>query len=201
MAESQTSITNMALAHLGISKELASATADASPIGKACRLFYANARDKAFRDFLWPFAMVTADLAGKAANPTTEWAYSYTYPAACARIVRILTDVRPDSRSTRVPYVVRGDGTGGRLIYTDKNDAQLEYVTVIAEAKWPADVVTAVALLLAFLVAPRVAADDRYKLGIRAYQAYQTALAEARINHSSETEEDTDDNSSFLEAR
>jgi hypothetical protein len=202
MTLTKTQICNMALAHLAISKELSNVdTTDATtPIGKACNLFYETARDKVFRDFLWPFATRVDALSLVQEEPSTEWRYAYRYPSDCKRIVRIVSGVRPETRSTRANYRVLADGTG-RLIYTDKEEAELEYVMQLTDVtKWPEDFVMMVSLLLAFLIAPRVTGGDQFKLGARAYQAYAMAKAETTENAANEEQPD-EPGSDLLAAR
>lgn len=192
----------MALAHLGISRELTNVdTTDAStPIGKACNLFYETARDKVFRDFLWPFATRVDALSLVQEEPSTEWRYAYRYPSDCKRIVRIQSGVRPETKTSRVNYRVVADGSG-RLILTDKEEAELEYVMQLTDmTKWTEDFALMFSLLLAFLIAPRVTGGDQFKLGARAYQAYSVAKLETTENAANEDQPD-DPGSDLLTAR
>ena len=202
MPLTKTIICNMALAHLGISRELTNVdTTDAStPIGKACNLFYETARDKVFRDFLWPFATRVDALSLVQEEPSTEWRYAYRYPSDCKRIVRIQSGVRPETKTSRVNYRVVADGSG-RLILTDKEEAELEYVMQLTDmTKWTEDFALMFSLLLAFLIAPRVTGGDQFKLGARAYQAYSVAKLETTENAANEDQPD-DPGSDLLTAR
>lgn len=113
----KTILCNMALSHLGVGKELSDADTDTSEYASACRMFYEHAIREVLRSWRWPFATKQADLFLLETSPTTEWGYSYMYPAEALRIRRILGGARPgvETNDTRVAYrVVQGNATADR---------------------------------------------------------------------------------------
>lgn len=190
----QISIWNQALSHLGHGKEVA-ITTENSAEANACRRFYATVRDTVLSEFPWPFTTKIADLALVEEDPTDEWAYSYTYPVDCLMDRRILSGSRNDSRQTRVPYRVVASATGTALIYTDMEDAQLEYTMKADEPTYyPADLRLAMSMLLASMIAPRVTGGDQYKLGPRALQLYDLFMqrVKARAATQGQVDEEVD---------
>src|SRR5690348_7183990 len=127
-------ICDLALSHLGIALR-ANLVTERSEAARACRAFYATARDQVLRDFPWPFATRTTDLALVTAQPTTEWAYAYRYPAAAVAFRRILTGAtRLDSQATRIPFRLARDDDGA-LVYTDQADAVGEWTERVEDAE------------------------------------------------------------------
>ncbi len=200
MAASETEICNLALAHCGNSNGIASLTERSAP-ARACSLFYAQVRDEVLREFPWPFTRTFAALALVAEQPTTEWAYSYRYPASCFRLVRLLSGMRVDTEATRVPFRMGADAQG-RLLYTDLPEAVAEYYAAVTDvSRFSPDFVQTVALKLAAMIAPTVTGGDPTKLGLRALQLYQMQLAIARTTAANEDQPDVDADSAFILAR
>lgn len=167
-----TEICNLAIGHLGVGKEIQSLASDSSQEARICRRFFAQSRDETLRDFPWPFTRKFARLGKVADDPTTEWGLSYRYPSDCIRFGRILSGIRNDSRQTRVPMIISHDATG-KLIFTDAIDAVAEYhAPIIETGKWDAAFVGALALLLAYYIAPGLTSGDPNKLGDRAQKGY-----------------------------
>lgn len=201
MADADIVICNLALAHVGNSDGIASLT-EASTPARACKQFYAQTVDEVLRDFNWPFARTFEALALVAEEPTTEWSYSYRYPAEALAIRRILSDAgRVDSASTRVPFI-GGRDASGRLLYTDKDDAVVEYTARVDEVGiYPPDFVQAVALKLATWIAPQVTGGDPAKLGSRAFALYREQLELAQVNAVLEESQDQAPDSDFISSR
>src|SRR3990172_6032289 len=123
---SEVDICNMALSHLGNSKEIAILATEKSEEAAACRRFYETARDTVLRDFAWPFATRILSLGLVEEDPNDEWAYAYRYPTDCLLLRRLLSGLRHDNRQSRAPYRVARDDDG-LVIYTDLAEAQMEY--------------------------------------------------------------------------
>lgn len=173
---SKVGIVNLALSHLASDKGIATLT-EASKEAVTARVFYDIARDATLRGFPWPFATKFAVLSLVSTEPTTEWAYSYRYPSDCLRLHRILSGIRNDDRQSRVSYRMVGDSVG-QLIYTDEQDAEIEYTTKNDNvASYPADFELAFSLYLAVLMAPRLTAGDQFKLGEKAFKQYKYQLS------------------------
>lgn len=176
---SKTEIVNLALTHLGVGKEIAALETENSEEARAARRVYDTARDTVLQDCPWPFATRIAALALVEEEPNTEWAFSYRYPSDCIYLRRVLSGLRNDTRQSREPYKIAGDSSG-KLIYTDSQDAQIEYTAKSDNPQvYPSDFVMAFSYLLAFLMGPRLA-GDRTKLIDRAFALYQQSVSVAK---------------------
>lgn len=188
MASSNTEIANLALSHLGVSKEISNLDNEASAEASSCRRFYEPARKQTLRDFAWPFATKYAALGLVANLPAEieEWAYSYRYPSDCASLRRIVSGIRPETQQTRVPYQIARDITG-LLIYTNKTDAEVEFTFNETDvSRFPEDFVMALSLRIAMYVAPRLTAGDPFKLRAGAAQLYAFEIDRARASAGNE---------------
>jgi hypothetical protein len=208
-------ICNVALRHLGIGKRILSLTEAGNENAAACAQFYDQTRDEVLHEFNWPFARRYAALAlvgGTTSIPVTlDWQYSFRVPADCLSPRRILSGSRIETELTRVPFAVGSDAVGG-LLFTDQpfvaaTDTvpalpQLEYTAAITtEARFSADFAQAMALKLAFYIAPSVTGGDPNKLGARAFQLYDRALAIAENTAANEQQRDQAPDSEFIRAR
>lgn len=198
---SKTEICNQSLSHLGIGKEIANFTTEASQEAQACRRFYDQALEATLRDFNWPFATKFAALGLIEEDPTTEWSYSYRYPTDCLKIRRILSGVRNDKRDTRVEYKV-GQDDSGLLIYTDMEDAEIEYTLNATDPQfYPSDFTNALAFRLAMYIAPRLTGGDPFKMGDRAAKMYDYEVSRAKATALNEEQETVEAESEFIRAR
>lgn len=179
-------IWNMALARLGNTKVVGADT-DQTTEALTCSLFWDNVLDDVLRAVAWPFTTKIAALAGKAAAPNADWAFSYTYPNDCVTARRIIdTATRNSSAMSKIPFRARTNDK----IYTDIDNAILEYTErVIDTTKFSADFVQCVALLLAVKVAPAVAGVNNVKLATEAKVEYDAKVKEAAANASAEEKE------------
>lgn len=147
-------ICNAALAHLGVDHEIQNLSTEKSMPARVMRQFYDVVRDETLRSLPWSFATKIAALAGKAAAPNVEWGFSYTYPADCIQVRKILDAAgRIPHMTSRVPFKL----ATGALIYTDVDNASLEYtMRHDTPSQYPADFINQMALLLAIRAAPRL---------------------------------------------
>lgn len=199
---SDTVICNMALGHLGSTKEIADLETERSAEAIVCRRFYESVRKQTLRDFPWPFATKYAELNLIDDNPNEdEWAYAYRYPTDCLAIQRIVSGIRNEAANQRVPYtIVRDDD--GKVILTDQVDAVLQYtVDLENEEEYPADYEMALSLHLASVIAPKLTGGDQFKLGERARQLYEVSLTKAAANSQNEKQQEVDPESEFIRAR
>jgi hypothetical protein len=196
-----TEIANLALSHLGIGKLLANLDTDRSEEGNVCRRFFDIAKDATLRDFSWPFATKFATLNLVEEDPTGEWGYSYRYPSDCLMLRRIISESRNDSRQSQEPYKI-GQDDEGLLIYTDREDAEVEYtVRVTNNDTLPSDFVMAFSFRLATYIAPTVTNGDPFKLGDKAMQRYVMEMTIARASVVNEEQPDEEVQSEFIRAR
>lgn len=168
-------IWNMALGHLGQTDRVV-ADSDTTVGAKSCALYWDQVVDDALSDVTWPFATKIAALAGKAAAPNAEWAFSYTYPVDAVTVRKVLnTGARLNYEKSKVPFRRAQD-----LIFTSVDNAVVEYTMRVTDTtKYPADFIQAVSLLLAHRIAPSVAGGDQIKLGDRALALYKEKILEA----------------------
>lgn len=192
---------NFALSHLGVGKLVVNIETEKSAEAAACRLFYQTAMEATLRDFNWPFAGKIVTLALVEENPNAEWAFSYRYPSDAICLRKILSGIRNNSRQTKVPYKVGAD-LAGDLIFTDKEDAQLDY-TILASnpSKYPPDFAIAFSFRLASYIAPRITGGDPFKLGARAAQMYDMEINRAKSSASNEEQAEEEVESEFTRGR
>lgn len=211
MSRSSEDICNMALGHLKIGKEIADLDADKSPEAAACRMFYDTCRGIVVSDGKWPFARTQVALALVLANPfpitdasgniTSEWGFSYRYPANCSNFIRIVSGVRNESRQDRVPYVIMRDSVG-KLILTDMENAVGEFtIDEMTEDRYDYQFAMALSLLLAVYIAPRVTGGDPFKLGDRAAKLYEIQMSSAMASALNEEQREQDPEAETIRAR
>jgi hypothetical protein len=203
MAQSKTVIANLALSHAGSSKEIADfeEPSEKSQEAKACRRFFSQVQDELLRGFVWPFATKIRSLSLVEEDPNEEWAFSYQYPSDCLFARRILSGTRNETRQTRVPYrIVQGDT--GLLLYTDAEDATLEYTLRSEDVlRWPPDFVQAFAFRLAAYIMPRVTGGDPFKLTDRALGLYERSVMAAKAAAVNEQAYEEPPESEFIRGR
>jgi hypothetical protein len=179
MGFSKTEIANMALSHIRIASEVSDLTTERSQEANTINRFWDVAREKILRKHDWPFATKFVALGLVSEDPTDEWRYSYQYPSDCLLIRRILSGARNDSRNSRESYKIV-KGASGREIYTDREDAEIEYTVDETDMnQWPADLVLAMSYYLASLIAAPLTAGDPLKLGMQALALYNEHINEA----------------------
>lgn len=207
MAVAKVDVCNLALMHLAVGLQIQNFDTEASEGAAACRLSYDIARQKVLRDFDWPFAFAVANLAQVAIQPTTEWGYSYRYPANAVAIRRLVNGAtRVDTEDSRAIYAIGRDATG-QIIYSDlassgTNPLVVQYTYDEQDTtRFAPDFVVALAFYLAFLIGPRVAGGDQFKLADRAYQLYQRAIIEAQVNAAKEAPPDFTPDPSLVNIR
>lgn len=132
---SKTQIVNVALMRIGVSKSVGNVETDSSREALSARLLFDDDRDFVLRDFPWPFATAYATLGlvggSSSDHVNLDWTFSYRYPSDCMFVRRILT---PSGRSETSPPAFRiGRDSQGKLIYTNEEDAQIEYTASITE--------------------------------------------------------------------
>lgn len=206
MSSSAIQVCNFALSHLGVGKAISSLD-ESSKEAEACNLFYEPARDEMLSSFVWPFATKNLALGlvstkGDTAHPTTEWYYSYRYPADALYLQKILSCIRNDNRQSRVPYELAADSTG-TLIFTDQQNAVIRYTSTLGQnpARWAPDFAFALSYRIAAYVAPRVTGGDPFKVGQLALQMWKMSLAQARASAANEIQVDEQPDAELIRAR
>jgi len=132
---SKTAIVNMALTRIGVSKLLANVDTETSIAAITARTNYENDIDYVLRDFPWPWATAYATLALVAGsvseNAVTDWRYAYRYPTDCLYARRIV--IYTGRNEPNPPPFRIGRDSGGKLIYTNEAEAELEYTVRVTD--------------------------------------------------------------------
>lgn len=196
----QLDICNMAIRNLGVSSQIADLTNERSKEAQACRLFYPQVLDEVLRDAPWPFATRVTLLAQVAEEPTSEWLFSYRYPANCLTIRRILpesqlrvsmfnaTEIRYPALFPRIDFRIARDDDG-LLVYSQTDAPYAEWTERVEDpTQYPPDFTSALAWKLSFYIAPSVAGGDQFKLGDRALGIYVAQIARAKQNAGNESQ-------------
>lgn len=198
---SDTEICNVALSHLGVSKDIQDLDSDNSKEAAACRRFYEQSRDEVLEDFDWPFAETRVSLNLVTSNPNTDWLYSYQYPSDAVRLIKIPSGIRNDTQDSRIPYKVV-HGTSGKLIYTDQQDAELIYTKRVTDvSRYTAKFRMALSLKIAGYIAARVTGGDPFNLQEKAEARYKLVLTQAQAAVMNEQRTELNPESEFIRAR
>lgn len=193
-------ICNMAISHLGTGKEISVIT-ESSEEANACNRFYETARDGVIEDYPWPFARTFATLNLIEEDPTDEWSYAYRYPTDCLRINRIQNERSFETRQSRVDYIIGSDASG-RIIYTNKESAKIEYTRKIETVTLQsASFNLALSFRLAMFVAPRLTKGDPTKIKADMQQMYMAELDKVRANAINEEQYNEEVDSALIRAR
>jgi hypothetical protein len=140
----ETSISNLALAKLGIDPIMA--LSDASKPAQYCSRFYASTRDEVLSAHRWNFAMARATLNRLTAAPAFEWAYAYQLPADCLRVLQLNGYEQAEQKGM---FSVEG-----RQLFTDEETAEVRHIARVEDASaWPPSFVDALATKLAANIA------------------------------------------------
>lgn len=190
-------IYNMALAGLGVTQQVSSAT-EASTEAAACTLFYVTCRDRVLRDFDWSFARRYSTLGLVASDPNTDWAYAYRYPSDALSIRGIVGTTRV-SMAPRIPYTL-GSDSSGKLIYTDTAEAVVRMTVRITDTElFDSLFVSALAGLLGSKIAPALSRGP--KLAAASYEMYLADLAAAQAADGNEAGQDPQPDAGSIQAR
>lgn len=192
---------NMALAHLGILQTISDIDTEQSSEARVCRLFYEKSKNKTLRDYNWPFAKKYQTLSLVEEAPNDDWDFSYRYPLLCLAIRKILSGIRNDTYDSEVKFHI-GQDNAGLLIFTDMDEAQIEFTAKCDNPTiFPDDFDIAHSLLLAFMIAPPLTKGDPFKMGLRAFQAYQLMMNQAASNAFNEQKKDNVPKNDLMRAR
>lgn len=175
MASTPAGLCNLALGLVGHRDPIGS-LAEATTAAQACDVAYPHCRDLVLEAHPWRWATRRAVLAVLADAERGGYAYAYALPADFVRMGSgIYAEENRGSLETeagRVPFQLEGDATAGRVLVTDRADAELPYVARIEDlARWPAGVQDALVWLLASRLAYSVAVKPQ--LGVAHYQHYE----------------------------
>jgi len=198
------SICNLALRRVGSRKTITDLGSNESEEAIHCNALYAHARDTVLDAFPWPFAMKYAtldlveDLSEEEDDENRDWNYSYRYPTDCLKVRRIVTSA---GRLETVPEPFEiGQDSAGLLIYTDEEDAKIQYTARFTNS---AQFSPIFADALAWRLAADLAMPLSQEESVRetAERFYRYALGEAQATHRNESQRDRSMTSDFIDAR
>ncbi len=172
-------VCNMALDRCDIGQPIDALDED-NDSARACNRWYEKCRDKVLQLNAWPFARREVALGLVDTNPVDSWGFSYRYPINCLRVIRIVTGNRQDVNP--IEWQMGQDDTG-RLIYTDEEDALVEYIGTLDDpGEWFDLFADAVSALLASEIAGPLGRGEgtRARNDALFQRAKATALAKAQ---------------------
>jgi hypothetical protein len=195
----KTQITNLALQRLGVTKSIASIDEN-SVEARAAKLVIDDERDAVLEDFPWPFATAYATL-GLVSDPDTaanyDWYYAYRKPSDCVFARRIVTAL--GRKDTVPPAYKLGQDATGDLIYTDQEDAQIEYTARVDVSRFSALAASMVAWRLAINLAPALSRIDGITRTVQV--GYEREKQRAQVKALNEGQSDEPRDAEWIEAR
>jgi hypothetical protein len=177
-------VVNRALSHIGQSIALTNLSTDATAAGVQARLHYPSALESVLRDFVWPFAKryATLTLVGGTSSVAfnSDWQYAYRAPDRMVRALRVVKEGQKLAFDPLPPPFCTAQDDLGTLIFTDTEDAELEYLTRPTCPALQGDVLFREALqwYLAGLLAPSLSKNDVTQE--KAFGFYQLKLSQAK---------------------
>lgn len=124
---SETDLLNDALGMIGASS--ISAIDEGSTNANWCQIFYPTLRDSLLRSHHWNFALTRVELSQDLATPAYEFAFSYTLPPDCLKVVEYVggtttsTAYLVDSQSVIKRYRIEG-----RKLLTNDGVVSIRYI-------------------------------------------------------------------------
>jgi len=196
MATSVVSVCNLALSRLGQSRKIVSIT-EQSESADACNAVFEHCRDEVLTECPWPFAMRRVDLAIVSERPNDDWAFAFRIPADCLTPRRVLSG---SSRMAQPLTWERGGDSAGGLVFTDYQDAALEYVARVEDpSQWSPKFVNALAWRICMDVAPVL--HDSAGFADVAMRNYRDAITVARAQALNEGVPDPERYGPFIDSR
>lgn len=167
---SETDCLNDALGQIGAAR--ITAIDDGSINANHCQVFYPSLRDGLLRAHHWNFAMQRMNLAADVTPPVSEYAYAYTLPGDCLKVV----DYGGGTPSSPVTWVtdyahwrfIPRYKIEGRKLLTNDGVVSIRYLKqVTSVGEWDAMFYQAVATLLATKLATAILHDHKMAVGLQ----------------------------------
>lgn len=195
---SEVDISNLALGHLGDKANVSSISPpDQSAQAGHCARFYPIARDALQEMHTWGFCTRRVALALSASDPPSTWQYAYIAPSGVLNYLTIRDPYATDdwadsvpmanslggatfsaraSIATPQPFVVETNDLNEDVIYTNQENAVLQYTTRVTDtSKFSPLFTTSLSYLLAsYLAGPVIKGDEGRKV---AAQMLATAMS------------------------
>lgn len=200
-------VCNIALGRLGISIQIANLGTDQTPEATQCRLFYTDAVEQTLREFPWPFATrymaLTLYQGDDEGNPVNgDWDFAYLPPVNMVFARRLVTQSGRAFDPCPATFKIGNDPTVGLILYTNEENAVLEYTTRPLCAAGAGDALfrDALAWKLAHCICPALAKDQKKE--DHAFQMYLDAKIRASLAGSKEAQQEKNEgDADWIQAR
>lgn len=199
MSYTQEAIYNLALNHLGVSAVVQN-TSTISPRITVLNNQYPIAKEQVMKAFDWNFLNRFRSLTlSTESSPDPRYLYAYDYPNDCIA-ARYIVD---SSGGEYKKFDITTASNGSKLILCNINPAILCYTRSITakvpESFFSSEFVTALSFYLAYLCADSITGSSNKKQ--LCYQGYMTELARAKAMNATESVENDEDKTTYLDAR
>ena len=201
MAITAVQLANMAIGHVG-SSQLIDLLTEKTTEAQQCNLYFDQAVETTLEDFNWPLATKYGALAlvtdNSAVTTPYDWVYGYRYPTDCIHVRRIVTALgRIDPNP---PPWHPGIDDQGRLIWTDVEDAIIEYTKRVIDVNLFSPLfVDVVAWRLAAYIAPALSKTPTMRATCLAI--YEAMMGKATVQAGNEQQQSEEPQSEFMRAR
>ncbi len=195
---SDTLVANMALGHIGVSKQIGNMVTEKSTEAVQCALYYPQAIQESIEGWDWPELTTWASLALVATQPNDDWAYAYNYLNDCAKIRRIVTI--NGRKETNPPAWKLGTYNGKTSLFAQVNPCPIEYTRLLTDiTQASALLVGAISWRLASFIAP--ALTRMQGRAESCFQMYQLLLSQAEVQRANEQQHEPELESEMIRAR
>lgn len=198
-AYTQEAIYNLALNHLGVSATVQNAN-EITPRNTILNNQYPLAKERVMKDFDWNFLNRFDELTFSTEKcPDPRYLYAYDYPNNCIA-ARYIVDKNGGEYKK---FDVTTDSIGNKIIVCNINPATLCYTRDITarvpETFFTSEFVTALSFYLAYLCAEGISGDPSKKQ--TCYQFYQIEIAKAKAMNATESTENDEDETTYIDSR
>lgn len=203
MPYDKTTMSNMALATIGVNSRIGNIDTERSNEAIQCRLWFDHITKLLLETKFWPAFAGKRVYLQDLGTPPTGYLYRYKYPTDCAYAVRIINPAAAitPGRGQKIPFkILRLDDAYGKSILCNEADAELEYnLEILDPSLFDATFVQAHLMgLSAHIAMPlRVSAD----IVKSAQGQFQSWLAEAATHTEREQQEDQEPESEMVTVR
>ena len=205
----KTQICNLALSHIGVTKNISNVDTENSVDAEQCRQFFPIALKESLEECRFSVAQNTKSLELITEEPLEEWDYAYRYPADCLFVDSILRDNDYNGLSyTNRTNAIKEDGlydveyivsyfNGDKVIFTNQENARIRYTkNVDIGAKFSAKFEIGLSYLLALYIAPTVSKGRQGNYEARLMRMYKMKMEGAQaLNFNESGSEEVDDRS------
>lgn len=199
MAETQVSIANMALTHLGVNP-ITSITQASEPARKVL-LVWNNAVETVLRDHDWNFARrVGVALVVDPTVDITGWEYAYAKPTKCVAIRAVYDEGTVNAKAQQDYTEALSIENNAVMVMSNLEDALCDYTYLITDVSlFPPDFVEALALYLASKIGAALTGSD--SKANQMLQRYMMVLGSAQASNKAEVREPSETSSIYEDAR